>query len=198
MGPMGPAGATGVAGPAGANGATGPAGVAGPTGSTGPAGKDGATGPQGNTGASGATGAQGPVGPKGDTGAAGADGAQGPVGPAGPAGSTGPAGSNATLPVTKVASGFFTIASGVVTPGWMYGTSSVVRLGTGYYRVFFPAARANTNYRVITDTRDPTNITSGRTVAKTATYFEIKVTQLAPTILAAIDPSEVSFDVEAQ
>jgi hypothetical protein len=132
---------------------------------------------------------------------AGADGAQGPVGPAGPTGATGPAGpagSNATLPVTKVASGFFTIASGVVTPGWMYGTSSVVRMGAGDYRVFFPAARANTNYRVITDTRDPTNVTSPRVVAKTTTYFEVKVTQLSLVAMTAVDPAELSFDVEAQ
>ncbi|MCP5020889.1 MAG: collagen-like protein, partial [bacterium] len=77
VGPVGPAGADGVAGAVGPQGPIGPAGANGAVGAMGP------QGPQGSAGQNGAVGAQGPQG---------ATGSQGPTGATGPQGLQGPAG----------------------------------------------------------------------------------------------------------
>src|SRR5215467_8298923 len=121
-GPMGPPGPKGDPGPAGPQGPAGGAGAQGPVGPVGPIGPQGLqglqglqgdpgpAGPAGAPGAAGAAGAQGQAGPAGPAGIAGATGSQGPTGPTG---ATGPAGGGLNGRQEFVASGAFTVPTGV-------------------------------------------------------------------------------------
>jgi hypothetical protein len=115
-GPAGPAGSQGPAGPQGPVGAMGAQGLAGPVGPIGPQGLQGLQGPQGDpgpAGPAGATGAAGAVGPAGPAGPTGDTGPTGPQGPTGPTGPTGPAGGGFNGRQEFIASGTFTVPTGI-------------------------------------------------------------------------------------
>lgn len=106
------------------------------------------------------------------------------------------------LPVTKVASAQFTVASNVLTATALYGVSGITRISAGRYRANFSVAQPDTKYNPRSDCAEPSTTAPkfSRIGTRTTTYVEILISQVSLVGgilgLSAADAPEVFFDVE--